>query len=189
MKYLRLALIWLFFCFFLNSSAQTTEEEEGGRVRTAVTTRSSSCCCCCCRRLHRPTADLILLSLTVALLLPGPRRPCSLWTCRRTPCRLVLTSCITEAEPGVDFFFCFCPLLTSGRENASPGNFMTSSSNLHHELLTGAPLHLQASSDQRRRHADREVEVLTGDGGYAQTVLLGSGAATCAINIRGAVHR
>jgi len=39
MKYLRLALIWLFFCFFLNSSAQTTEEE-GGRVRAR---RQNSC--------------------------------------------------------------------------------------------------------------------------------------------------
>lgn len=62
-----------------------------------------------------PTADLILLSLTVALLLPGPRRPCSLLTCLVTPCRLVLTSSITVAELGV--CCCFFTLVTSGRKH------------------------------------------------------------------------
>lgn len=76
----------------------------------------SSECCCAVNWAHWPTADLILLSLTVALLLPGPRRPCSRLTCLVTPCRLVLTSCITLAEPGV----CFCfslTLLSSKRMN------------------------------------------------------------------------
>lgn len=63
-----------------------------------------------------PTADLILLSLTVALLLPEPRRPCSLLTCLVTPCRLVLTSSITVAELGVCCFF-FFTLLTSGMKH------------------------------------------------------------------------
>lgn len=69
-----------------------------------------------------PTADLILLSLTVALLFPWPRRPCSLLTCLVTPCLLVLTRSITVVELGVWAFFFFTLLLsrimhTRRREN------------------------------------------------------------------------
>lgn len=76
----------------------------------------SSECCCAVNWAHWPTADLILLSLTVALLLPGPRRPCSRLTCLVTPCRLLLTSCITLAELGVCCCFLFT-LISSKRMN------------------------------------------------------------------------
>ena len=62
-----------------------------------------------------PTAFLILLSLTVALLLPGPSRPCRRLTCLVTPRRLVLTMSITLALLGVWCFFTLLdfPLPTS----------------------------------------------------------------------------
>lgn len=129
MKYWRLSLILLFFCFFLNSSKMNTKKTENVKSRRATphkehTFISSDILEKTTNRTfntflnnehlrgHWPTADLILLSLTVALLLPGPRRPCSRFTCLVTPCRFVLTSSITLAELGVCCFLLWTLLLS-----------------------------------------------------------------------------